>query len=372
MNITPHQITIRELSQGYKDSGEHGVTGFDGKLDIRPPYQREFVYNDEKRAAVIRSVRKGYPINVMYWVDKGTDEYEVLDGQQRTISLCQYVDGAFAVKDANGQDRYFHNLTQQERDQILDYEVTIYFCEGSDRERLEWFEIINVAGEVLTPQELLNANYTGPWLADAKLKFSKRDCVARKLGNDKGELMKGDPNRQEYLETVLKWINQGDAAGYMAKHQFDDNAQDLFNYYKSVIRWARATFKTHYREMAGLPWGEYYNVFGSGTFDPNEVDSRVKELMADSEVQKKSGIFAYILTGDQKHLNLRVFDASLSTSVYHQQNGICAMCEEQFAQNKMQADHVVPWSKGGKTLPENCQMLCIDCNQSKKAKTAKA
>jgi len=372
MKITPHQISVRDLSKGYIDSGEHGVVGFDGKLDIRPPYQREFVYNDAKRAAVIRSVRKGYPINVMYWVDKGNGEYEILDGQQRTISICQYVDRVFAIKDESGQDRYFQNLTPEEQEQILNYEITIYFCEGSDRERLEWFEIINVAGEVLTRQELLNANYTGPWLADAKLKFSKRDCVARKLGNDKGELMKGDPNRQDYLETVIKWINKGDVSGYMAKHQYDQNADELFNYYKNVIRWTRATFKTYYRQMAGLPWGEYYNEFGSGMFDPDKIDAQVKALMADTEVQRKSGIYAYILTGTQSHLNLRSFDASVSTSVYSQQDGICAMCGEKFEQKRMQADHIIPWSKGGKTLPDNCQMLCIDCNLKKSAKSAAA
>ena len=57
--------------------------GYDKRLDIRPKYQREFVYKDAQRDEVIRTVRKGLPLNVMYWCRTGEDSYEVLDGQQR-------------------------------------------------------------------------------------------------------------------------------------------------------------------------------------------------------------------------------------------------------------------------------------------------
>ena len=177
MKITPREITIRELASGYKDSAEEGVVAFDGKLDVRPPYQREFIYKDKQRDAVIETVRKSFPLNVMYWAVTPNADYEVIDGQQRTISVCQYVDGVYSIKGF-----YFHNLTDDQQKQILDYKLTVYLCsEGTDSEKLEWFKIINIAGEKLLPQELRNAVYTGPWVSDAKRYFSKTGCAAYAL-----------------------------------------------------------------------------------------------------------------------------------------------------------------------------------------------
>lgn len=171
MQIYSKTVTVRDISDGYADNGPGGVVGYGGRLDIRPPYQREFVYKDAQRSAVIESVNAGYPLNVMYWADRGPGEsprYEVIDGQQRTISLCQYRHNEFALGGT-----YFHSLRQTEQDAFLDYELTVYVCTGSDTDRLKWFETINIAGEVLTSQELRNANYAGPWLADAKTWFSR-------------------------------------------------------------------------------------------------------------------------------------------------------------------------------------------------------
>lgn len=166
MKIELKKIKIRELVEGYKDSNEEGVVGWGGRLNIRPKYQREFVYKDKQRDAVIDTVSKGFPLNVMYWVKCGNDEYEVLDGQQRTISICQYVSGIFSY-----DMRYYHNLQEDEQKNILDYELMVYFCEGSDSEKLQWFQTINIAGEKLTEQEIRNAVYSGAWTTDAKRYF---------------------------------------------------------------------------------------------------------------------------------------------------------------------------------------------------------
>ena len=222
MQIELHKIKVRDVIEGYKDSAEEGVVAYDGKLDIRPKYQREFVYDGQQRDAVLETINQGFPLNVMYWMVKEDGNYEMLDGQQRTISIGQYVSGDFSL-----HDLFFHNLTDSEQEKILDYELMIYFCEGSDKERLDWFKTINIAGEKLTDQELRNAVYTGPWLSDAKLKFSKTNCAAYLLANDGGALIKGSSIRQEYLETALSWVNHGAIAEYMAKHQHDPEAEEL-------------------------------------------------------------------------------------------------------------------------------------------------
>ena len=97
MKIEQLDLTVREFVEDYEDAGEDGVTGYGGKLDIRPPFQREFIYNDKERNAVIDSILKGCPLNVMYWADREDGTFEIIDGQQRTISIAQYDDGDFSL-----------------------------------------------------------------------------------------------------------------------------------------------------------------------------------------------------------------------------------------------------------------------------------
>lgn len=367
MKIDLHKLKIREVIDGYKDSQEEGVVAYGGKLDVRPKYQREFVYKDKQRDAVIDTVKKGFPLNVMYWVKTGTDSFEVLDGQQRTISIGQYANGDFSV-DFNGRTAMFHNLTKEEKDQILDYELMIYFCEGTDKEKLDWFKIINIAGEKLTDQELRNAVYTGSWLSDAKLKFSKSSCVAYLLANDGGALLTGSPIRQEYLETALFWINNGEVSDYMAKHQHDKNANELWEYFQSVIAWVRKVFSNHRKEMANVNWGELYNQFKDKKLDAKKLETQVAKLMQDEDVTKKSGIYSFLLTGQEKCLSIRAFNDKMKREAYERQKGICVRCGNEFFLEEMEADHITPWHEGGKTTAQNCQMLCKQDNRTKSGK----
>ena len=360
MKIELKEFTVGEVAAGYKNTLEEGVVGFGGRLNIRPKYQREFVYNEEKRNAVIGTIRKNFPLNVMYWVKNADGSYEVLDGQQRTISFCEYVAGTFSV-----DCLYFHNLTDTEREQILSYPLMIYVCEGTDREKLDWFRIINIAGEKLTDQELRNAVYTGEWLTDAKRYFSRTNCVAYALANG---YMSGSCIRQDYLESVLSWISDGKIEEYMAQRQHDGNAAALWLYFSSVIEWVKAVFPVYRKEMKGLGWGRYYNRFKDGYFDAKALEKRTEELMADEDVTAKKGIYEYLLDGDERHLNIRAFTPKMKREAYEKQKGICPLCKKAFALEEMEGDHITPWRLGGATVAENCQMLCRACNRKKSGK----
>ncbi|MCK5537802.1 MAG: DUF262 domain-containing protein, partial [Bacteroidales bacterium] len=247
MNIELKEITVRELTNGYEDNEEAGVVGFNGKLDIRPPYQREFIYKDKQRDAVIDTITKEFPLNVMYWAVREDGNFEVIDGQQRTISICQYVNGDFAY-----MFRYFHNLSNDEQEQILGYKLMVYVCSGTDSEKLQWFKTINIAGEKLTEQELRNAVYAGSWVSDAKRYFSKNGCAAYGIG---GDYLTGSAIRQEYFETAIKWISLGNIETYMSKHQHDPNASALWRYFQDVISWVEATFPNKRKKfMKGIDW----------------------------------------------------------------------------------------------------------------------
>jgi Restriction endonuclease len=356
MKIELHEIAIKDLVKDYEDKQEEGVYGYGGKLNIRPKYQREFVYKDKQRDAVIDTVQKNFPLNVMYWVKNGKT-YEVLDGQQRTISICQYVKGEYSIN-----ARSWHNLTNDEQEKILNYKCMIYFCDGTDSEKLAWFRIINIAGEKLTDQELRNAVYTGTWLTDAKRHFSKPGCAAYGLAKD---YVNGSPIRQDFLETALNWISKGHIEQYMSDHQDANNADELWQYFLAVINWVTEIFPKYKKEMKGLPWGELYNFYSKKKFDVKKFQTRIDELMKDDDVTKKSGIYPYLITGDEKHLSIRAFTENEKRTAYEKQKGKCPICKEQFEIEEMEGDHITPWSEGGKTNIKNLQMLCKDCNRRK-------
>lgn len=360
MKIQLMDVTVGEVCQGYVDNNEEGVVGYGGMLNIRPKYQREFIYGDKQRNAVIETINKGFPLNVMYWVKNNEGEYEVLDGQQRTLSFCKYVNGDFSLN-----EKYFYNLTDTEMQTILNYKLLVYVCEGNDKEKLSWFRIINIAGEPLTEQELRNATYTGTWLESAKKYFSKTNCAAYNLAKD---YVNGKPLRQEFLETALRWKSNGNIEDYMAKNQRSYNANELWTYFRNVIEWVKTMFTVYRKEMKGIDWGALYDRYGNNLYDTDALESKIAELMADDDVTNKKGIYAYVLTGNEKYLNIRQFTATQKRTCYEKQNGICAKCGKHFELSEMDADHITPWSKGGKTELANCQMLCVNCNRVKSNK----
>ena len=357
MKVEPRELSVREVAENYIDNAEEGVIGYGGKLNIRPKYQREFVYGEKERNAVMDTIRKGFPLNVMYWAVNEDGTYEVIDGQQRTISFCQYVNGDYSI-----DSRAFHNLTETEKNQILDYKLMIYFCEGNDREKLDWFEIVNIAGMKLTDQELRNAVYTGTWLTHAKSIFSKNNCAAYLLSQN---YVNGSPIRQQILETALDWISDGEIREYMSVHQHDQNANELWTHFQNVINWVTLTFTVYRKEMKGLNWGSLYKAFKDKMFDTEELEQEIQALMVDEDVTSRKGIYPFVLTREEKYLSIRAFNDNQRRAAYERQNGICPNCGEHFVLSGMEADHITPWSEGGRTIPENCQMLCKDCNRRK-------
>jgi hypothetical protein len=357
MKIELKEISVRELTNGFQDKGDDGVIGYGGLLDIRPPYQREFIYKDKQREAVIDTINKSFPLNVMYWAVRDGGGFEVIDGQQRTISICQYVEGEFAL-----DGKYFHNLQKDKQEIILNYKLMIYLCEGEDSEKLEWFSTINIAGEKLTEQELRNAVYSGPWVSDAKRFFSKTGCAAYGLGSD---YLNGSPIRQDYLETTIKWISNDEIKKYMAQHQHDPDANELWLYYQSVINWVKTIFSKYRKEMKGVQWGELYNKHHHKKLDSKKIEEQISTLMMDDDVTNKKGIYEFVLTGKEKHLNIRTFTDNQKRESYERQNGVCVVCKNKFELNEMEADHITPWHAGGKTSSDNCQMLCREDNRRK-------
>ncbi len=373
MIIEQHNIKVKDIFAGFTDDGEDGVFAYSGKLTIRPPYQREFIYDLKEQEAVLHTILKGFPLNTMYWIKNSDDAFEILDGQQRTLSVMYFLSHKLQIT-LNGKSYYKDSLPDDLYDKLINYEFMIYICEGTDSEKLDWFEVVNVAGEELTNQELRNSVYTGPWLTDAKKHFSKRTCAAKGLSD---KYITGDPNRQELLEKALIGISEYQGlkgvTDYMAAHKSDPDADELWQYFQDVISWVQKIFADYYSDMKGLDWCHLYNKYHTMSYNSAQIKTDVKKLHEDEEVQKNKGIYEYLLSKDSdpfaaKLLNLRTFSERDKQAVYSKQNGICPLCGKSFKYEEMAGDHIKPWSLGGETIIENLQMLCKDCNSKKSNK----
>lgn len=212
-------------------------------------------------------------------------------------------------------------------------------------------------------------------MSDAKRHFSKSNCGAYRLGR---ELVSGTPIRQDFLKKALEWMaahetrtgHRQTIEGYMATHQHDPNANNLWTYFQNVCNWAITNFDLkHFRKiMKGLDWANLYDRFGTATLDTAAMAERISKLMRDSEIQKQQGIIPYVLTGDEHLLDLRAFPEDIKLAVWEEQHHRCALCGKEFDLVFMEGDHITPWRDGGRTVKENCQMLCRECNRRKGAK----
>lgn len=392
MKTKLEKYTIREITRDfqYNELEGKGLYGLGGELVIQPEYQRNYIYNDGKKdVAVIDSVLKGYPLGLIYFAvgkdTTGNDNLEVLDGQQRITSIGRYVTNKFAIQTSAGE-QYFSSLPQDKQDLILDTELLVYICDGTETEIKEWFETINIAGVPLNDQELRNAIYSGPFVTAARAEFSSKTDPRQQRW---GAYINADPARQGMLETALKWIaaKQGIAIdGYMSQHRHDTDITELKTYFNTVIDWAESRFPLEpiRKEMRGLDWQRFYATWGQDAYNGNATVQRVEELYADPAVRKKKNIFEYILGGEHatQLLDVRFFEYSVKHAVYHTQteeaekHGVsnCPDCAQSSAGDintkiylykQMEADHVTAWSKGGSSTVDNCQMLCVRHNRAK-------
>ena len=385
MRTVLEHYSVSQITEGfvYNELEGKGLFGLAGQLTIQPEYQRNYIYADGKRdVAVIESLLKGYPLGLIYFNKVDDGKFEVLDGQQRITSFGRFVTGKFAVKDENGMEQYFSGLAEDQQQKILNSELLVYVCEGTESEIKEWFKTINIAGVPLNSQELLNAVYSGKFVTLGKEEFSNsQNSNVQKWS----AYISGAVNRQDYWECALEWVSGGkdNIGAYMSKHRRADNINEVKTYFNTVIDWVDSVFLDVENEMRGLDWGRLYEEHHKTSYDAKKLSQQIQDLYGDPYVKNRKGIWEFVLGGgiDTKLLEVRVFDEATKKAAYSRQTkaaeleGIsnCPLCALGNDSNKvkiwkpadMDADHVTAWSKGGKTSAENCQMLCKTHNRAK-------
>ena len=372
MRVKQIRVAVSDMVKGYRDSGENGVVTYGGRLDVRPPYQREFVYDDKQQQEVVNSVMAGFPLGEIHWARVHGGRYEIVDGQQRTLSLCKFFGGEFSMRAGSGSGldgvRYFSGLPDDMQRRFLDYRLRVYVCDGTDSEKLDWYKIINIRGESLTDQELRNALYTGPWLADAKRRFSRQGCAAQGLSEG---YVHAAVNRQGLLEIALAWAAGGKKyiEEYMAGFQDEPDAEELWSVFEDTVEWAKEMFPRRRKQMVSVDWQALYDVHSTRQdLDPDVLEEEITQLLQDDDVTKKAGIYPYVLDRNESHLSIRLFTPKMKTEAYERQKGVCVVCSKKFRIDEMEGDHIDPWHEGGPTSADNLQMLCRKCNRRKGAR----
>ncbi len=385
MITTLQKYTIHDVVDGfvYNELEGKGLFGLSGKLTIQPEYQRNYIYASDggkREQAVIESLLKEYPIGLLYFNKVGDYKLEVLDGQQRITSIGRFVTGKFAVKDTNGHEQYYSGMAESQRNKIMNALLLVYICVGDEPEIKDWFQTINISGVPLTPQEILNAVYSGPFVTLAREEFSNSN---NSLVQKWSAYIAGDLKRQAYLERALEWVSDGDIDNYMSKHRHAHDITELRSYFTKVIDWISSVFTDVESEMRGLEWGRMYKTYHTKTYDLVKISAQVHKLLGDFAIKDRRGVFEFILGGsvDIKLLNIRVFDEPTKKAVYAQQiksaqtkdESNCPLCaighdanhKKIWGFSEMDADHVTAWSKSGETKIENCEMLCKTHNRAK-------
>lgn len=376
MNINNQIVVIGDLKEFDDDPLNGAYVVLDRhlyriKTIIRPPFQREFIYDIERQRKVIDTILHGYPLNIIYFSSCPDGTWEVLDGQQRILSILHFIKGDYSIV-WNGETYYYHNLPSALKDRFNSYPLLVYLCEGNESDKLSWFSRINIQGIVLNDQELINATYHGPFISDARLMFAKPSCRALKVAQIGGKMfISGNPMRQDILETALSWASYAENISikdYVARHQHDENADALWEYFAKVTKWVKEKFTFFRKEMTSVKWGVLYHQYKNDTRTAEEIEAEVSDHMKDDEITRKAGIYEFIFSRDERVLSLRKFSDTQKRTAYEKQGHRCAHCGEVFPIESLQADHILAWSKGGKTTPDNLQLLCAKCNNSKSDK----
>ena len=403
INMIPRNATIkiRDLVEGYEDNSlndEGGITSMNGHLNIRPKYQRAYIADMTPmwRENLINSILCGFPINRIYiGVEGAFDEqhYEMLDGQQRTKTICDFVKGDYPIT-IDGCLYHFHNLSAENQQAILNYPIDITYCIGNESARIAWFKRINQPNSILVPQELRNATYVGTWVESAKKFFSATSGNARKQINDKEDKYCAikyssgrSIERSEYLELAIDWIaydkypNLRSAKDederiirYMAEHQHDEDANELIDHYKKVIDWVNDVFfhngfptEKKWQSIKNQDWGRMYAEYKDKELTEEEkvhITNRSAEIIGygASVYQKSEGIYEWVLRGEREdeintYLHLRNFSEEDKVARYNAQGGIDPIDGQHYEMEEMHAHHIKSWRSGGDSKYDNIVWL---------------
>lgn len=369
IKIVKKEITIKDFLDNLKD------------VNLKPQYQREFVYNEEEASKVIDSILLGLPLNILYLNENDNSQfkYEVIDGQQRLRSIDNFVNHSHSLikmSFSDWNDKVFSGLSKETKQIIYDYKLEFYIVakENPSDTKLDLFRRINTVGKKLNNIEMLNATYPGVFIDEIK-RFCHDNSI--KLKNVTG----GDWLRGDTEEIILNWFSNNEIPTFLASEQFNSFNSSI--YPKTVLKilnWVQGLVDDRLRTKIYKTDDLFrlYEKYNDKTFDISKFKQKCVNYAANSEIENKKGIFEYALQEFNKEapneqlLQIRMFPSEWKEEFLKKQHNKCNICgkdlKNEIEYAKAELDHIISWKKGGLTEKTNCQLLCQKCNRHKSGK----
>lgn len=398
----------------------------DGDLDLQPNYQRKYVATPAIASRLIESVLMDVPIPVIYLAEEKDSSYSVIDGQQRLTSFLSFLNGHFpdgnefkltglkVYKELN--KKTFKELSKEQQTKIrtTTLHTIIIKKESNEDIKFEIFERLNTGSIKLNEDEIRNTVYRGNYIN-----------LLAELENDKTfhELIQNDnaKKRMLYRSMILRFfalsekthLNYKPSMKQFCNKELRDNRdlnqekqqeyRERFAHCVDLVKtvFGHNAFKRYQLDKNGNgSYGKNLNMSlfdiqmcGFVNYSKNEIlrnADNIREAMLDlmttnndfnDSIEKSTSDKKVLqnrfkiwldkldeILGDESYQQ-RTFSYEIKKQLFDK-NPVCAISGQTIlAIEDAEVDHIIPYSKGGKTELENAQLVLRYFNRIKGNKT---
>lgn len=342
----------------------------DGTIISDIELQREIIYDTEKQRLVIDSIVNGIPLPAFYFWKNSDGILEVLDGKQRIEAIKN-----FYQNDLEYNGKLFKQTDKSLQDKIGDTEIKEIITEGTEQLKREIFRRINTLGVPLSEYEVLNGLYHGEYLRGLTT-YSEQDKKAKKVlgkaerGNAKIRLLrllgevKGFSGKDGINDYVKQHKDDTFATDQKEIKKYIDFIADVFDFYNILPIQFKLALK-------------YYKDAVIWKTKKNEINFAVKQFLKSDDAKilnnRKPKEIEDIIQAIVNNISVdpkRLFTKDDKEQLASKKNPInnkyqCEICKNYFYLDELEVDHITAWSKGGRTVLSNAQLLCKPCNIKK-------
>lgn len=277
-----------------------------GEITI-PKFQRGWVWKPVQASRLIESFLLGLPVPAIFVHKEPSQKQIVIDGQQRLRTIVGFFEGKlpdgvnFYLRGVSPQweGKYYKDLTEAERIRLRDSvlrEVIVEQLDPKDNTSIyHIFERLNTGGTGLTPQEVRNCIYHGPFndlmaelnqdstwrqifgASDADARMRDIELIVRFLALfEEGE---------SYTKPMKQFLNN-----YMVAHQLDTKRDPYASSFLNTIKRIHdALGSKPFHIKRGINVAVFDSVavgFARSASVPRDITKRYEKLLANPSYEE--------------------------------------------------------------------------------------